>query len=139
MNDNSHEETASLSQPGKRSYVKTLCPVCGGYLEFPAHWLGATTSCHHCQNDIELSDSKPAPVVENKPQEPKDDDDSPPLDWQNFFRPFGLLALILCVGAAIGGLLVMSGDHVGGATFLVLVIVAAALIGSQMKRDKEEN
>jgi uncharacterized paraquat-inducible protein A len=34
-------------------YVKTLCPVCDGSIEFPAQAFGQMANCPHCQNLIE--------------------------------------------------------------------------------------
>jgi uncharacterized paraquat-inducible protein A len=36
-------------------YVKTLCPVCDGSIEFPAQAFGQMANCPHCQNLIEYA------------------------------------------------------------------------------------
>ena len=35
-------------------YIKSQCPSCGEFIEFPEHGLGETIECPHCKEQIEL-------------------------------------------------------------------------------------
>jgi hypothetical protein len=55
MNDDSKKETVHLPPlPENVSYIKTLCPLCGGSIEFPEHGAGQWVECPHCIKKIQL-------------------------------------------------------------------------------------
>src|ERR1035441_634952 len=43
-------------------YIKTLCPLCDGSIEFPAHAFGEMVNCPHCQVLIELGKPSEPPI-----------------------------------------------------------------------------
>jgi hypothetical protein len=66
MNDDSKKETAHLPPlPENVSYIKTLCPLCDGSIEFPADALGQQTDCPHCHKTFVLG-SVTAPAQTEK-------------------------------------------------------------------------
>jgi hypothetical protein len=108
MNDNSEKETDDVQPPPENvSFIKTLCPVCDGSIEFPADALGQEADCPHCHKTFVLgSVTAPAqpekvPSALNQPPPPVNSD----YDSEEAEAIKDVFDYPLCIGPLIAGVM----------------------------------
>jgi len=143
-------------------HTSTTCQYCGGGIEFPSRGFGIMTDCPHCGRKIALGIIQTKCPACNKPihfeehsienigvcphcnslMQHKKPPLQPPSDEQRGTNDNHPLILLVAVGffwLLLEGLIYWSGESVGVVTHIVLAVCAAAIVGSQMKRDKPES